>query len=348
MKSAYKRGAPSLGSPLEHRLPSTEDMSRLVPAPPGGTPPFKASQVHLRHTHRLPGTVPFVCLCPFGNPPGPSPSPCSCHRSLHTHRLQPEHRFGTLNARHLFWRLTDSDKYNHSLCWSFSLPASQLCYYFWYFFSPTHIYPIASQGSSTGSCNTLCFGKTVAFSLSPSRWPMALNAIPCCAKALHRDAAPRQTHGTRMLQQLCPPHVHWGHHTRRGYLWGSILTFCLYGLWGPWPRGVTSCPGHGCTMQNCDWSWGHWQGRRGRLTYPCLKVPTTRKFLLISVQGAFFCQWVCFDRGLLPRQPRLISCAGRRTGKRTLKCECSNISISPPTPILHSLPLFSSIASVGT
>lgn len=57
-----------------------------------------------------------------------------------------------------------------------------------------------------------------------------------------------------------------------------------------------------------------------------------QKVLLISVQRAFICQGVCFDRGLLPRQPELVSCAGRRIGKRALKCECSNI-LSSPQPL---------------
>lgn len=130
-------------------------------------------------------------------------------------------------------------------------------------------------------------------------------------------------------------------------LWSSILTFRLHGLRAPWPRGVTSCPGHGCTLQDWDWSWGHCQGRRGRLIYPCLKVPTTRKFLLISVQGPFICQRVCFDRGLLPRQPELVSCAGKRIQKRTLKCECSNTPGSP-NPTVHCLLVFTPTASVGT
>lgn len=99
-------------------------------------------------------------------------------------------------------------------------------------------------------------------------------------------------------------------------------------------------------LQDWDWSWGHCQGRRGRLRYPCLKVPTTRKFLIISAQGVFICQGACFDRGLLPRQAAgLLSCAGREREKKDLK----NGSVkTPPAPTVHHLLVFSPAASVRT
>lgn len=94
-------------------------------------------------------------------------------------------------------------------------------------------------------------------------------------------------------------------------------------------------------LQDWDWSWGHCQGRTGRLRYPCLKVPTTRKFLIISAQGVFICQGACFDRGLLPRQAAgLLSCAGRKRRKRDFK----NGSVIT----VHHLLVFSPAASVRT
>lgn len=114
-------------------------MSCSIPALPGGSPPFPASQVHLYLTRRLPGAIPFLCMCPLGSPPAPSPCPRSCYRCLHTHGSQPEDRVGTSNAQHLFWRLTDGDKYNHSLCWSFS--QSILLVFFVVFFSPPPYIP---------------------------------------------------------------------------------------------------------------------------------------------------------------------------------------------------------------
>lgn len=113
-------------------------MSCSIPALPGGSPPFPASQVHLYLTRRLPGAIPFLCMCPLGSPPAPSPCPRSCYRCLHTHGSQPEDRVGTSNAQHLFWRLTDGDKYNHSLCWSFS--QSILLVFFVVFFLPPPIH----------------------------------------------------------------------------------------------------------------------------------------------------------------------------------------------------------------
>lgn len=140
----------------------------------------------------------------------------------------------------------------------------------------------------------LHFVKKGTFSFSPSWWPTALDIVLHRAKPLHHDAAPWWMHDMRVLQQLWPP-VGRGYHTRRGYLWGSILRFHHQGLRAPQPRGVTSCPGLGCMLQAKDLSWGHCEGKRGRdepqcwLIYPHLNVPATRKFLLSSVQRAFIC-----------------------------------------------------------
>lgn len=102
-------------------------------------------------------------------------------------------------------------------------------------------------------------------------------------------------------------------------------------------------------LQDWDWSWGHCQGRRGRLRYPCLKVPTTRKFLIISAQGVFICQWACFDRGLLSRQAAgLLSCAGRERGKRDLKNGNVITPSAPPAPTVQHLLVISPAASVRT
>lgn len=137
---------------------------------------------------------------------------------------------------------------------------------------------------------------------------------------------------------------------RQGYVWRSFLTFHLPGPWGPWPRAVTSCPSCGRTAGlGLEPARGHCQGRRGRLIYPCLKVPTTRNFLIISAQGAFICQRVCFDSGLLPRRAAgLVSCAGRKRGKRDLKMGVKQHPQLPPSPTMHSLLVFIHAASVRT
>lgn len=115
---------------------------------------------------------------------------------------------------------------------------------------------------------------------------------------------------------------------------GEVMPWALsshFTFWGPGVRGQEQSWAAPVvvTLQDWDWSWGHCQGRRERLIYLCLKVPTTRKFLIISAQGAFICQWECFDRGLLPRQAAwLVSCAGRKRGKRNL---INRSVVTPPS-----------------
>lgn len=111
---------------------------------------------------------------------------------------------------------------------------------------------------------------------------------------------------------------------------GEVMPWALsshFTFWGPGVRGQEQSWAAPVvvTLQDWDWSWGHCQGKRERLIYPCLKVPTTRKFLIISAQGAFICQWECFDRGLLPRQAAgLVSCREEEREKGLKKQECSN------------------------